>query len=338
MKQAVLVFCALLVVALPLFSQNVTKVGTTAAGFLNIDVGARAIGMGGAYVAVSDDAMSMYWNAAGISRINGSQAVFTHNRWLADIAFNYAGFAMNLGNLGAIGLNAQFMTMDKMERTTIMEPDGTGELFSAGSYAFGLAYGRNLTDRFSIGFNFKYLREEIYHSSASGIAFDIGTLFDTQYQGLKIGMSISNYGTKMRMEGRDMLIQTDIDPSISGNNYNINANLATDAFDLPLMFRVGVSMDVLKGLGNSNLILAVDALHPNDDVEYVNVGAEYTYGKMFSLRGGYKTLFARDSEQGLCFGAGINYSLGGMRLMLDYAYQDFGVLKEIQMFTVALGF
>ncbi|MDZ7371049.1 MAG: hypothetical protein ONB12_07765, partial [candidate division KSB1 bacterium] len=88
MKQVVLVFCALLVVALPLFSQNVTKVGTTAAGFLNIDVGARAIGMGGAYVAVSDDAMSMYWNAAGISRINGSQAVFTHNRWLADIAFN----------------------------------------------------------------------------------------------------------------------------------------------------------------------------------------------------------------------------------------------------------
>jgi len=337
MKKLLILFLALSMVSF-LFSQEVTKVGTTAAGFLNIDVGARAIGMGGAYVAVSDDIMSMYWNVAGISRIDGAQATFTYNKWLADIRYNYAGFAMNLGNIGALGVNAQFMSMDKMERTTIMEPDGTGELFSAGSYAFGLAYARNLTDRFSIGFNFKYIREEIYHSDASGIAFDIGTLFDTQYNGLKIGMSITNYGTKMQMSGRDMLIQTDIDPSISGNNHNINANLSTDQFDLPLMFRVGVSMDVLKGMGNSNLILALDALHPNDDVESVNFGAEYMYGGMFALRGGYKTMFARDSEQGLCFGAGFMWGAGGLDLMIDYAYQDFGVLNEIQMFSVGLGF
>ena len=337
MKKILVLMLALFMTSF-LFSQEVTKVGTTAAGFLNIDVGARAIGMGGAYVAVAEDAMSMYWNAAGISRIDGAEAVFTHNRWLADISYNYAGFAMSMGNLGSIGVNAQFMTMDKMERTTIMEPDGTGELFSAGSYAFGLAYGRNLTDRFSIGFNFKYITEEIYHSKATGIAFDIGTMFDTQYNGLKIGMSITNYGTKMQMGGRDMLIQTDIDPSISGNNHNINANLSTDQFDLPLMFRVGVSMDVLKGMGNSNLVLAVDALHPNDDVESVNVGAEYMYNRMFALRAGYKTMFARDSEEGLCFGAGFYWDAGGMQLMIDYAYQDFGVLKEIQMFTLGLGF
>jgi len=337
MKKLLVLILALFMVS-SIYSQEVTKVGTTAAGFLNIDVGARAIGMGGAYVAVSNDIMSMYWNVAGISRIDGAQATFTYNKWLADIRYNYAGFAMNLGNIGAIGVNAQFMSMDKMERTTISEPDGTGELFSAGSYAMGLAYARNLTDRFSIGFNFKYIREEIYHSNASGIAFDIGTLFDTQYNGLKIGMSITNYGTKMQMSGRDMLIQTDIDPSISGNNYNINANLSTDKFDLPLMFRVGVSMDVLKGAGNSNLILALDALHPNDDVESVNFGAEYVYGGMFALRGGYKTLFARDSEQGLCFGAGFKWAAGGVDLMIDYAYQDFGVLSDIQMFSVGLGF
>ncbi len=339
MRRLITVITAVfLLLNVPLFAQNVTKVGTTAAGFLNIDVGARAIGMGGAYVSVAQDAMSMYWNAAGIARVDGAEAVFTYNRWIADISNNYAGFAMNLGNIGSIGVNAQFMTMDKMERTTIMEPDGTGELFSAGSYAFGLAYGRNLTDRFSIGFNFKYIQEKIYHSDATGIAFDIGTLFDTQYNGLKIGMSITNYGTKMQMGGRDMLIQTDIDPSISGNNHNINADLSTDKFDLPLMFRVGVSMDILKGLGNSNLIVAVDALHPNDDVESVNVGAEYLYAGMFALRAGYKTMFARDSEEGLCFGAGFLYDVGGMNLALDYAYQDFGVLQEIQMFTLGLGF
>jgi hypothetical protein len=319
-------------------SQEVTKVGTTAAGFLNIDVGARAIGMGGAYVAVADDITSMYWNPAGIARLDRAEAQFSHTRWIADVSFNYAAFALPLGNVGTVGVNATFLSMDEMERTTVFEPDGTGETFSAGSYAFGLAYGRDLTDRFSIGFNFKYIHEKIYHSTATGAAFDIGTLFDTQYNGLKIGMSISNYGTKMQMGGRDMLIQTDIDPLISGNNQNINADLKTDRFDLPLMFRVGVSMDVLKGVGNSNLILSIDALHPNDDVESVNVGGEYWFNGMFALRGGYKSMFARDSEEGLCLGAGMHYTVMGSTIAIEYAYQDFGVLNEVQMFTIGLGF
>ncbi len=320
-------------------AQEVTKVGTTAAGFLNIDVGARALGMGGAFVAVASDITSMYWNPAGVARLDQAQAMFTHTKWIADVAFNYAAFALPLGNVGTVGVNATFLTMDEMERTTVFEPDGTGEMFDAGSYAFGLSYARDLTDRFSIGFNFKYISEKIYHSSAQGAAFDIGTLFDTQYNGLKIGMSITNYGTKMRMSGRDMLIQTDIDPLISGNNHNINADLKTDAFDLPLMFRVGVSMDVLKGMADSNLILSVDALHPNDDVESLNVGGEYWFRNIFALRGGYKTLFARDSEEGLCLGAGIHYKLmGNTTLMIDYAYEDFGVLKDVQLFTVGLGF
>jgi len=321
------------------FAQEVTKVGTTAAGFLGIDVGARALGMGGSFVSIADDISALYWNPAGVARLSGPQAMFTHSRWIADVSFNYAAFALPLGDIGTLGANATFLTMDEMERTTVFEPDGTGEMFDAGSYAFGLSYARNLTDRFSIGFNFKYINEKIYHSDASGAAFDVGTLFDTQYYGLKIGMSIANYGTKMQMGGRDMLIQTDIDPLISGNNHNINADLKTDAFDLPLMFRVGLSMDVLKGKGDSNLILSVDALHPNDDVESVNVGGEYWFHKMFALRAGYKSMLARDSEEGMCFGAGVHYSLMGYTtIMIDYAYEDFGVLKEVQLFTLGLGF
>ena len=333
-----IILMVLLMASTGLFAQNVTKVGTTAAGFLNIDLGARAIGMGGAYVSVADDAMSMYWNPAGIARLDGGEAFFTHARWIADINLNYAGFAIPMGNAGALGVSANFMTMDDMERTTIMEPDGTGEMFDAGSYVFNLSYAHNLTDRFTIGGTFKYLQEKIYHSTATGIAFDIGTLFTTQYNGLQIGMSITNYGTKMQMDGRDMLIQTDPDPQINGNNENINANLSTDPFDLPLMFRVGISMDVLQGVANSNLILSVDALHPNDDVEYINVGAEYAFNKMFFLRGGYKSMFARDSEEGLTVGAGFHYDIGGAALRLDYAYQDFGVLQDVQMFTLGFGF
>jgi len=256
-----------------------------------------------------------------------------------DVAFNYAAVVVPLPGIGVIGASATFLSMDDMERTTINNPMGTGEYFSAGSYCFALSYSRSLTDRFSIGGNVKYVREQIYHSNATGVAFDIGTLFETQFNGLMIGMAISNYGTKMQMSGRDMLTQSDIDPSLHGNNENINAFLQTGEYDIPLTFRVGIGMDVLKGAGNSNLILAVDALHPNDDVESLNIGGEYTFNGMFSLRGGYKSLFARDSEEGMTLGGGIRYRVMGFtELRLDYAYQDFGIMNNVQKFTLNLGF
>lgn len=321
------------------FADEITKVGTTAAGFLNVDVGARAIGMGGAFVSMADDATAFYWNPAGIARFSRPQAIFTHMRWIADITFNYAAFTVPFGKYGSIGVNTTFMTCDQMERTTVYSPTGTGEMFDVGSYAFGLGYATKLTDRFSIGFNFKYIQEHIYHSSADGFAFDIGTLYITGLNGMKIGMSITNYGTKMQMKGQDMLIQVDVDKSVNGNNSNINAYLATEKYDLPLMFRVGVSMDILKGRGNSNLNLSLDALHPNDDVESLNIGAEYIYNNLVALRCGYHSLLAKDSETGPTFGAGININLlGNLIFNLNYSYMDFGALDNAQMLTLGLQF
>jgi hypothetical protein len=320
------------------FTGEVTKVGTTAAGFLNIDVGAQAISMGGAYVAVAEDATAMYWNPSGIARIENFSVLFHHTTWIADIGLNYMGVVLPVGNIGSFGVNITSLTMDDMERTTIANPEGTGEKFNAGSYAMGLCFARNLTDRFSIGFNVKYINEQIYHSSASTVAFDVGTIFNTQFNGLKIGMSITNYGPKLKLQGQDLLTQVDIDPSIAGNNENMNSYLKTDGFDLPLLFRVGVAIDVLKGRENSNLILAIDALHPNNDKESINIGAEYVLGNRFFLRSGYNTLFAKDSESGISLGGGFAFKLYNSSLVFDYAYQNLGILNDVQTFTVGLSF
>jgi long-subunit fatty acid transport protein len=338
MKKLMMILCGVLLLNSHIVAKEVTKVGTTALGFLNIDVGARAVAMGGAYVAVAQNASTIYWNPSGIARINQFQAVFNYTRWIADINFNYMAVVTPVSDIGTVGINATFLSMDDMERTTISNPEGTGETFSAGNYAIGLSFARNLTDRFSVGFNLKYVNEKIRYTSAGGFAFDIGTLFTTQFNGLIIGMSISNYGSKVKMSGKDLLTQIDIDEQITGNNENINANLKADEFNLPLIFRVGVSMDLLKGLGNSNLILAVDALHPNDDVESLNVGGEYVFNKMFSLRAGYTSLFAKDTEGGLTFGGGLQYQMKNSILMLDYAYRDFGMLNAVHMFCLGLGF
>ena len=336
MKRIMMMLLALSLGGAQLFSQ-VSKVGTTAAPFLLVDVGPRGTAMGGAYVAAADDATAMYWNPSGITGVDNFQAVFSNTRWFADISFNYAGAVIALENFGSLGINATFLTMDEMERTTTLEPDGTGEMFDAGSYAVGICFARNLTDHFSIGFNAKYINESIFHSTANGFALDVGTMFDTQWEGLKLGMSISNYGTKMQMDGRDMYTQVDVDQTIDGNNPNINANLRTDEFDLPLTFRVGVSMDLLKGMANSNLLISADALHPSDDVESVNIGMEYIFDDLLFLRAGHKELFVTDSQHGLSLGGGIKYAIGNATVFrFDYSFFDFGLLSKVHMFSVSL--
>jgi opacity protein-like surface antigen len=320
-------------------AQNVSKVGTTAAPFLNVGIGARAIAMGGAYVSMANDATAMFWNPAGIALMPGSEAVFNHSEWIADINFDYAGFALNLGGAGTFGMFANFMTMGEMDITTEIYPEGTGQRFSAGSYAMGVSYARSLTDRFSMGVNIKYVHEYILNSGANGVAIDIGTLYTTQFRGMRIGASISNFGTKMRMGGRDLLVQHDSDPLREGSNDRINANLATDAYDMPLNLRVGVSYNVLQDLKNHTLWVSMDAVHPSDNVEFLNLGAEYSLNNMFALRGGYASLLSKDSEQGVSLGGGLNYRFSGnLGLKLDYAYEAFGRLGPVQKFSLGLTF
>ena len=110
------IICSTLIILSVAFAQagGVTKSGTTAAPFLNVDVGARANSMGGAYVSMADDATSMYWNPAGIALFTQPEAIFCHMRWIADITFNYIGFAMPLQQYGTIGVNATFLSTDQL--------------------------------------------------------------------------------------------------------------------------------------------------------------------------------------------------------------------------------
>ena len=326
-----------LAVPVPAWGQ-VTKVGTSAAKFLSIPVGARALGMGGAFVAVASDASALYWNPAGIAQGYQSEAMFSHAQWLADINFNYGAVTVPMGDFGTVGVQFTSLSMDEMERTTIDQPDGTGEYFSAGSVAAGVSYARNLTEWFAIGANIKYISERIWNSTASGWAVDVGTLFTTPFSGLKFGAGIFNFGTKMQIGGDDLLTQKDISP-ISGNNANVNAELTTDEFDLPLALRIGLSYEAVS-TEDQQLLLVLDATSPSDNSESVNAGAEYTlFQRIFSLRGGYKALGVKDSEEQFTVGGGLNYAVApDLRVKFDYAFESFDRLDNIHKFTLAVVF
>jgi hypothetical protein len=319
---------------------QITKTGTTAAKFLSIGIGPRANAMGGAFTSIVDDASALYWNPAGAASLNQYEAMFTHTSLFndLDISLNYAAIIVPTEGWGNFGVSVTSLDYGMMDVTTEYYPEGTGERFSASSYAFGLSYARNITEDFTAGITIKYIRELIYNSSADGIAFDIGTIFNTPFYGIKFSSIISNYGPKLQMSGEDLLVRHDADPNSNGNNETVDAYYKTDKFELPLKLQIGLSKD-FQFLENQRLIIAVDATHANDNAEYINVGGELAlFDDLLYFRGGYKALFLEDSQEGLTLGVGINYGLEVIYFGFDYAFQKYEFLGNTHSFGVRLRF
>jgi hypothetical protein len=305
------------------------KVGTSAAKFLSIGAGARSISMGGAFTSVAKDPSTMYWNPSGISRIDNIQLYIDHSDWLADINYDYLGLVFPIKGSRAVGLNFTSLSMPEMSVTRYGE-DKTGETFRAGSYAIGLTFAGKLTDRFSIGFNGKFIKEFISKSFSSTYALDVGTLFNTVY-GPILGMSISNFGPKMQIGGVDLLTKTDDE----SNNPDINANLSTESFNLPLTLRFGIS-DVLS-LKKLLILWSIDAVSPTDNSEYVNIGLEMTLFNKIFFRTGTKGLFLKDREELFTIGGGLNIDLfSANNIQIDYAYEVMKFLNDIHKFSIVI--
>ncbi|MGE5457616.1 MAG: PorV/PorQ family protein [Methanococcaceae archaeon] len=317
---------------------NVSKRGTTAAPFLKISQGARASGMGSAFVAVADDPSAIYWNCAGLARLQKNGVVFDHTQWIADINYLFMGASIHLGDYGSFGLSFISSNYGDMKVTTIDEPNGTGEVFNASDLAVSVAYALNLTDNFSIGFNPKVVYQGIWKMSSFAMAMDMGVLYNTPFKGVTLGMSITNFGQKMQLSGKSNLILYDQDESSTGNNDKIPASLNTDNWDLPLGFKFGISYTPFNSEAHK-LVLAMDASHPNDNYESINMGAEYAFNQIFFLRGGFKSLFLEKTEESFTLGAGVKQNLlGNINIYLDYAYASFGRLSSIQKFSFGINF
>ena len=320
---------------LNLFAQGNSKSGTTAANFLQIGAGAAALGMGGAFVGVANDASSLYWNVSGIANSEKNNFIISTTNWIAGTHYNFAGLTIPLESFGTVGLSFTSLSMSDMKVRTIEMPEGTGEYFSSGDIAVGLSYARKLTDRFSIGFTAKYVEESIWHMHARGFAVDAGTLFRTDlFGGLTIGTSINNFGTTLQMSGRDSRDFIRIDPNKLGSNDRIPVNISMDSWEMPLFIQIGIATTPIK-TENFDVTLAVDAVHPNNDYQSLNVGGEFSYRDFLFFRAGYRDLFLKDGEGGFSCGFGINTApvLSGILLQIGYAYRNFGRLEYVHTFS-----
>lgn len=332
------IFC-LFIMCTIMYGEAIKKIGTSSAVFLRIPAGAKGISMGSAFTAIADDGSAMFWNPGNITAQSKTSLFLHYSPWLPGLNYNYFGLALPVEPIGVVGVNIVSLRTDEIEITTVDAEMGTGETYTAASTAIGITYAKKLTDRFSIGGNVKYLSERIFNSNSSGFAFDIGTMFVTPFKNIRLGVSISNIGTEMRINGDDLNSYVDIAPGQKGNNEEIVAQMKTDAFTLPIIMRIGLSWDLMLSK-ESRLTLACDGNNPNDNAQSLSVGMEFApLADLLFIRAGYNELFLEDAEMGLTLGAGLNVNrLGYFDLSFSYAYQAFNYLGDVNHISVELKF
>jgi hypothetical protein len=331
-----------LIVVLSLLPAGVVsaqKVGSTSMQFLKVMPSARAAALGEAYSVIASGAEAVHWNPAGVASVQGHQVALTYVDWIFDARQGAFAYATSLGRLGAIGFQIQYVDFGTFEETSnerpyINDPERvglTGRTFRPYSYLFGVAYSRELTDRFSLGFGAKFVHESLFDTGnmramirqgvyddvdtwASGVLFDVGIRYATGFRSVEIASAIQNFG-----------------PDVT---------YAVESYPVPLMFRVGISADLvgpeaLLGTGSpdNRVKAAFDLFHPNDYAQQAHFGIEYDFQRILALRAGYK--FFYDSD-GLTLGAGLNHAIGGVGLSIDYSYGSMGdFLPSVQ--RVSLG-
>lgn len=286
------------------------KVGTIGAQFLKIGIGARPAGMGSAYCAVADDASSVFWNPSGVARITDNVIALNHADWVADVLFTQACYVFDPKLLpGMMALHARSLYMPEQVVRTVYNPEGDGRKFDNGDVAVGLTYARSLTDKFSAGITCNYIHSSLADHTATAVAFDFGTLYDTGFQSLRVGMAIQNIGTEMQY----------IDDSVK----------------LPTLFRVGMSASIFES-EQYTVLAAGEFSHPPDNNERANLGVEIGYQEFLRLRGGHG--FGYDADGlGLGFGVKIPTSFSA-EATADYAFSDMGYLGGVHRLSLDFRF
>ena len=314
-----------------------TNTGTTLGSFLEIEPGARVAAMGNAGVSASDGVHSLYYNPASAGRVRSSEVMFTHAAWIADIAYDYAAVAIPVGNWGTSFASVTSLNSGEIDVRTVNQPLGTGERYSVNDIAIALGFARQISPRFSAGGQVNFVQETIWHSSAGMTTISIGTLYRISEKGLRIGSSLSNFGTRGQFNGRDLRFTYDANTSSNGDNSTLPATQFTDAFAVPVTFRVGLGLPVELS-SDQKLLFEADAFHPNDNSESVSLGGEYTLNDLFSLRAGWQNLFLKDSEVGGTAGLGLAGRVDTWRYRCDYAWADQGRLGHTHRLTLGVVF
>lgn len=314
------------------------KRAQTSMKFLSTSMFAQSSGMGDAVTSMEGNSSSLFSNPASMAWQQSTMDIsLGHVLWIADIQYNAAAISFRPagGRYGVIGLSATYVDYGEFTETIFATNERGYEVlgnFGPYAYAVGLGYARALSEQFSVGANIRYAYQFLVKGATSideggGLtktqfdadtySIDFGVFYKTGFESLNFAMVLRNFSPE------------------------INYGFDTQDSELPLTFKIGLSMDLfdLTNLlnvtdvekSNHALLFSVDANRPRDFDEQIMLGLEYSFLNRIALRGGYS--FPND-EQGFSAGVGLKQPLGGMGLEVDYSYTSFGIFSDVSRLSV----
>ena len=297
------------------------RAGTTGATFLKIEAGARPVAMGGAFVAVADDANTTYWNPAGLAQIEERQITAMHNEWLEGIRYEFLGYVQPIKSEKRVhGFGASVMALyttgleERIRESP--EPEGT---FAAYDIAVAGAYACKVSKGVSIGANLKIIHQKIEDEGAWSGAIDVGLLYRVLGPRSRFSRNILQLGFAVQNIGPGIKFIKESDP-------------------LPLNIKGGIAKTFELISIKSQITLALDVNAPVDNVPNGHFGIEFVYEKMrdvaLAARVGYKTNTIKDLNalSGLSAGAGFVWR----RMGIDYVWVPYGDLGNTHRISLTI--
>ena len=309
-----------------------SKVGVGTGTFLNLPVGARATALGTAFAGIADDATALYWNPAGIVRAPGSNVTGSYSSVFAGITHNFAGATFAIGESYKAGISATTLSSGDIEVTDLFNQQGTGGFYSATDLAFGLSIAGQLTDQFAFGATGKLVNMSIADVSASGVAFDFGTMYDPGILGLTIGFAVQNLSAPLKYAGPDLVDRGETD-DVTGNRAP-DVELEASTVSLPLIFRAGVAAEFMEDNDDHSLKASTEFRTLSNASEQLGLGVEYVWKNLLVARGGYQ--LGSSDAFGVSGGVGIIYDSGPFYAILDYAVRPHTNLGLVNTVTASV--
>jgi hypothetical protein len=309
--------------------------GTGGALELRLPVGPRGSALGSPVVADAAGVDAIFWNPSGLASMEHTEAIFSHTNYIADMKLNYAAVATHIP-WGTLAVHAKVLSIGDIEVTTEAAPEGTGEIIRPTFSVMGVSLARQFTDRVLFGITTNFVREQVQSLSASAMSFDFGVEYITGYHGLRFGMVMKNFGPAMEFSGDNLNVNVP-PPGGDPTSQNRTLGFSTASFEQPSFFTLAGSYDLVNDAQQRLCVLS--SFQNNNFVgDNLSGGAEWTYRRMFSLRGSWfgtmntpvdpvtgeaGSSFASgdDMMAGWAFGAGAIMKTGESNLGVDLAYR-----------------
>lgn len=304
-------------------SVDIIRVGQSGWQFLKVNGDPRQAALGGSMMITNyPSANVVFGSPAMLTLVKGSNVQFNSQSYIADIRHHSIAYSQEFDQIGTFAVSAAVMDYGDIEETVHLELQGgatvpylTGNTFTARDMAIGLSYAKQITAQLSVGGTVRYINETIAGTGMSNWSVDFSTNYYTGFKSLRLSLAARNFGPDAHLVGYSEELQSEpVD------------------IRMPLEMRAGLAFDIIeKGTGPHLLTAMADGKVSSDGPEKINLGLEYVYNDLLAVRSGYRVNY---DEEGLTLGAGLNFPIAAQQYSLNYAYLDFGSLKQVHMFSL----